>query len=171
MGLGEGSSPGRAAPTPPGPGSSPGRAAPTPPGPGAAIGFGSPVVEIELTPSQILQVCEVAAGSKSEVDVRGGLAADARRLCGLLNEVARNPRPKFSKSLASGLYVLASLPDDGGPLGILKLAEILEMPSATVHRYLQTLIAARLVQRKETTREYSLAPGLVASPALVAEDE
>jgi len=143
-----------------------GRAAPTPPGPGEATSFGAPAVQIALTPSQILHVCEVASGPVSEVEALHGLAADARRLCDLLNEVARNPRPKFSKSFVCGLYVLASLPDDGKPVGIAKLAALLKMPSATVHRYLHTLIVAELVQRDENTREYSLAPGLVASPCV-----
>jgi IclR helix-turn-helix domain len=170
MGLGEGSSSGRAAPTPPGPGSSLGRAA-TPSGPSPATVFGPPTVEIELTRSQILRVCEVAAGSESEADLRQGLAGDARSLCALLNEVARNPRPKFSKSLVSGLYVFASLPDDGTPVGIRRLAQLLEMPTATVHRYLHTLIEAELVQRDEKTREYSLAPGLAGDSAVAAENE
>jgi IclR helix-turn-helix domain len=148
-----------------------GRAAPTPPGPGEATGFDAPAVQIELTPSQILHVCEVAAGSESEAGLRGGLAADARRLCDLLNEVTRSPRPNFSKSLVSGLYVLASLPDDGRPVGILKLAKMLGMSNSTLHRYLHTLIAAQLVQRNETTREYSLAPELVADPAAAVEDK
>lgn len=148
-----------------------GLAAPTPPGPSAVPTFGAPVVEIELTRSQILRVCEDAAGSESEPGVRGGLTVDARRICDVLDEVARNPRPRFSKSLASGLYVLASLPDDGKPVGIAELAEMLEMSNATVHRYLHTLIVAELVQRDAATRKYSLAPALVASPELAVEDE
>jgi hypothetical protein len=156
MGLGEDLSSGRAAPTPPGP-----RAVPT---------FGAPVVEIELTRSQILRVCEDAARSESEPGARGGLAVDARRLCGLLDEVARNPRPRFSKSLTSGLYVLASLPDDGKPVGLVELAEMLDMSNATLHRYLHTLIVAELVRHDATTRKYSLAPALAASPALAVED-
>jgi IclR helix-turn-helix domain len=128
-------------------------------------------IVIELTPSQILRVCQRAAGSEPEPGPRGGLAVDARRLCDLLDEVARNPRPRFSKSLVSGLYVLASLPDDGEPVGIVELAEVLEMSNSTLHRYLHTLIVAELVQRDAATRKYSLAPALVASPALAVENE
>jgi hypothetical protein len=113
---------------------------------------------------------QFSAGQQSEVDAPDGLAADARRLCGLLNEATRNPRPKFSKTLVCGLYVLASLPSDGTPVGIADLARLLQMPTATVHRYLHTLIVAELVQRHEKTREYSLVPGLATSPA-IAENE
>jgi hypothetical protein len=148
-----------------------GRAAPTSPGPGAVPTFGAPLVEIELTRSQILRVCADAAGSEFEPGVRGGLTVDARRLCDLLDEVARNPRPRFSKSLVSGLYVLASLPDDGKPVGIVELAEMLEMSNSTLHRYLHTLIVAELVQRDAATRKYSRAPALVSSPALAVEDK
>jgi hypothetical protein len=154
-----------------GEGSSLGRAAPTPPGLGAAVASDAPAVAIELTRSQILRVCEVAAGSEAETDVPNGLAADARRLCNLLDEVARNPRPNFSRSLVLGLYVLACFPGDGGPVGIVKLAALLKMPTATVHRYLHTLIVAKLVERDGETRQYSLTPGLVARSAQGVEGE
>ena len=56
-----------------------------------------------------------------------------------------------------GLYVLATLPDDGTTVGVLALAEELEMSASTVHRYLATLLIAGLVRRDERTREYGLA--------------
>ena len=145
-----------------------GRAAPTPPGLGTAMTQGVSAIAIELTRSQILQVCEVAAGTGSEADAHDGLAADARRLCDLLNELAGSPRPKFSRSLVLGLYVLASFPDDGSPVGLVTLAQRLEMPTGTVHRYLHTLIVAELVQRDEKSHAYSLAPG--PDSAVAAED-
>jgi hypothetical protein len=129
------------------------------------------VIVIELTQSQILRVCREAGEPEAEADLLAGPSADVRRLGTLLDEVARNPRARFSKSLASGLYVLASLPDDGTPVGIAELAEMLEMSNSTLHRYLRTLIVAELVQRDATTRKYSLAPALVASPALAVEDK
>lgn len=128
------------------------------------------VIVIELTRSQILHIREEAGESEAGAGLPDS-PDDVRRLGALLNEVARNPRPRFSKSLASGLYVLASLPDDGKPVGIVELAETLEMSNSTLHRYLRTLIVAELVQRDAATRKYSRAPALVASPVLGVEDE
>jgi hypothetical protein len=128
------------------------------------------VIVIELTRSQILHIREGAGEPEAGADLLDSPNDDVRRLGTLLDEVARNPRPRFSKSLVSGLYVLASLPDDGTPVGIVELAEMLEMSNATLHRYLHTLIVAELVQRDAATRKYSLAPALVASPALAVED-
>jgi hypothetical protein len=128
-------------------------------------------IVIELTRSQILQIREGAGAPEAEADLLDSPHDDVRRLGALLDDVARDPRPRFSKSLASGLYVLASLPDDGKLVGIVELAEMLEMSNSTLHRYLHTLIVAELVQRDAATRKYSLAPALVASPALAVEDE
>jgi len=129
------------------------------------------VVVIELTRSQILRVCQEAEGAEADADLLDGPNDDVRNLGAVLNVVARDPGSRFSSSLVTGLYVLASLPDDGKPVGIIKLAEHLEMPKATLHRYLQTLVVAELVQRNEKTREYSRAPALVSSPALAVEDK
>jgi hypothetical protein len=128
-------------------------------------------IAIELTRSQILHIREGAGEPEAEADLLDSPSDDVRHLGALLNVVARDPGSRFSKSLVSGLYVLASLPDDGEPVGIVELAETLEMSNATLHRYLHTLIVAELVQRDAATRKYSLAPALVASRALAVEDE
>jgi hypothetical protein len=128
-------------------------------------------IVIELTRSQILHICREAGEPEAQTDLLDGPYDDVWHLGTLLNEVARNPMPRFSKSLVCGLYVLASLPDNGTPIGIAELAETLGLSSATLHRYLRTLIVAELAQRDAATRKYSLAPALVASPALAVEDE
>ena len=127
-------------------------------------------IVIELTRSQVLRIREEAGEPEADVDLLDSPNDDVRRLGDLLNVVARDPGSRFSKSLVSGLYVLASLPDDGKPVGLVELAEMLEMSNATLHRYLHTLIVAELVRHDATTRKYSLAPALVASPALAVED-
>lgn len=64
---------------------------------------------------------------------------------------------KLSRSLLSGLLLLASFPADGGFLGNAEIARTLAMNNSTVHRYLQTLVAVGLVQRDPRTRRYRLA--------------
>lgn len=65
--------------------------------------------------------------------------------------------PRLSRSLLSGLLLVASLPEDGSYLGNAQLARMLGMNVSTVHRYLQTLVSVGLVERDPSTRRYRLA--------------
>ena len=66
---------------------------------------------------------------------------------------------RLSRSLLSGLMVLACFPADGGYLGIAELARMLDMNTSTTHRYVSTLLAVGLLQRDSASRRYRLAPG------------
>jgi hypothetical protein len=63
---------------------------------------------------------------------------------------------RLSRSLLNGLFVLACLPDDGGELGIVELAEMIDMKTSTAHRYAMTLVAAGLLERNPDSRKYRL---------------
>ncbi|MGA2453670.1 MAG: helix-turn-helix domain-containing protein [Solirubrobacteraceae bacterium] len=109
---------------------------------------------IELSPAQVDRVVRAAADGGSMAvllsgleRVRGTLAAGAAQL----------QDPRLSRSLLSGLLLVASLPDDGSYLGNAQLARMLDMNVSTVHRYLQTLVAVGLVERDPSTRRYRLA--------------
>jgi DNA-binding MarR family transcriptional regulator len=108
---------------------------------------------IELSPAQVDRVVRAAAdgGSMSVLlsgleRVRGALAAGPAQL----------QDPRLSRSLLSGLLLVASLPSDGSYLGNAQLARMLGMNVSTVHRYLQTLVAVGLVERDPSTRRYRL---------------
>ena len=108
---------------------------------------------IELLPSQVERVVRAAADAGSIPlllsgleRVRGTLAARPTQL----------QDPRLSRSLLSGLLLVASLPGDGSYVGNAQLAGVLGMNVSTVHRYLQTLVAVGLVERDPDTRRYRL---------------
>jgi IclR helix-turn-helix domain len=116
-------------------------------------------ITLELTPAQILAVCEGSEASGSRHDLLNRLGGDADRLRALLEQIVSEPKGKHSQSLARGLYVFACLPSDGQTVGVVDFAKRLGMTPSTVHRYLRSLLLAGLAQRHEDTREYSQAPG------------
>lgn len=64
----------------------------------------------------------------------------------------------ISRSLLFGLAVLALFPADGGELGITELAKRLGQATSTTHRYVNTLLAAGLVQQNAKTSKYHRVP-------------
>jgi DNA-binding MarR family transcriptional regulator len=109
---------------------------------------------IELLPSQVERVVRAAADSGSAPMLLSGL----ERVRGTLaTRSARLQDPRLSRSLLSGLLLVASLPGDGTYLGNAQLARLLGMNVSTVHRYLQTLVAVGLVERDPGSRRYGLA--------------
>lgn len=67
--------------------------------------------------------------------------------------------PRLSRSLLRGLSILTCFGPDGGPRGIVEIAEELGMSPSTTHRYALTLVELGLLERSPTTRKYSL-PGV-----------
>jgi IclR family pca regulon transcriptional regulator len=64
---------------------------------------------------------------------------------------------RLSRSLLSGLLMLAAFPADGSYLRNADVARMLGMNLSTAHRYIQTLVAVGLVERDPSTRQYRLA--------------
>jgi DNA-binding MarR family transcriptional regulator len=81
--------------------------------------------------------------------------ADLRHTMESSPEILEDTR--LSRSLLSGLLMLAALPPDGSYVGNAELARTLAMPMSTAHRYITTLVAAGLVERDPSTRKYRLA--------------
>lgn len=108
---------------------------------------------IELSPAQVDRVVRAAADGGSMSVLLSGL----ERVRGTLAEgPAQLQDPRLSRSLLSGLLLVASLPEDGSYMGNAQLARTLGMNVSTVHRYLQTLVAVGLVERDPSTRRYRL---------------
>jgi hypothetical protein len=108
---------------------------------------------IELSPAQVDRVVRAAADGGSMSVLLSGL----ERVRGTLTEgPAQLQDPRLSRSLLSGLLLVASLPEDGSYMGNAQLARTLGMNVSTVHRYLQTLVAVGLVERDPNTRRYRL---------------
>jgi hypothetical protein len=111
-------------------------------------------VAIELTPSQVDRVIRDATGA-------GNMSILLSGQSGIKQLLAHDPKllhsPKISTSLLRGLRVLASLPPDGGYIGVSDLARELEESVSTTHRYLATFQMVGLIERDPTTRKYRLA--------------
>jgi hypothetical protein len=122
-------------------------------------------VTIELTQSQIRSVFVDGGASGTGDDLVSRLGGDVATLRDLIESAGSERSPKLSHSLLYGLYVLASLPDDGGPIGIHELAKRVDGSPSTVHRYLQSLLLAGLAQRDESTRAYSLTFPVATPPS------
>ena len=109
---------------------------------------------MELSPAQIDRVVRAASDGGSMTVLLAGL----EHVRDALSE--RPPQiqdARLSRSLLSGLLLVASLPADGSYMGNAQLARMLDMNVSTVHRYLQTLVAVGLVERDPSTRRYRLA--------------
>ena len=118
-----------------------------------------PVV-LELSRTQVAKVMRTAGGSGAPSTLLSGLhgpgaphTADVEDLMALAEADER----RLSRSLLSGLLVLACFPLDGAELGIAELARRLKMSPSATHRYVSTLLAAELIERDSETRRYRLA--------------
>jgi hypothetical protein len=113
-----------------------------------------PPGEIELSAAQVDRVVRAAAGAGTMSvllagldDLRGALDAGPEQL----------EDSRLSRSLLSGLLMLAAFPVDGSYLRNADVARMLGMNLSTAHRYIQTLVAVGLLERDPSTRQYRLA--------------
>ncbi len=118
-------------------------------------------IVLELSRSQIAMVLRAADASGAPSTLLSGLDARADSpLSASVDELlklADADERRLSRSLLSGLVVLACFPLDGTQLGVAELARRLEMSPSATHRYISTLVAADLVERDPQTRRYRLA--------------
>jgi DNA-binding transcriptional ArsR family regulator len=122
-----------------------------------------PIV-LELSRAQVAKVMRTANASGAPSTLLSGLhgpgtpeTADVEDLM----QLAEAEERRLSRSLLSGLLVLACFPLDGTSLGIAQLARQLKMSPSATHRYVSTLLAAELVERNSETRRYRLAQRLL----------
>ncbi len=88
----------------------------------------------------------------------------ARAECGEPLSVVTSPRElaasrllddrSVSRSLLYGLMALSCLPADGGERGTKEIAQELDLPSSTAHRYIHTLRLVGLLEQNPQTRKY-----------------
>jgi len=125
---------------------------------------GGPVegrIVLELSRGQIAMVLRAADASGAPSTLLSGLHATAD--CSLsadvdeLLKLADADERRLSRSLLSGLLVLACFPLDGTQLGVAQLARRLNMSPSATHRYVSTLLAAELLERDPDSRRYRLA--------------
>lgn len=118
-------------------------------------------IVLELSRSQVAIVLRAADASGAPSTLLSGLDAapgssPSANVDELLSLADADER-RLSRSLLSGLLVLACFPRDGTQLGVAHLARRLEMSPSATHRYISTLLAAKLLERDPDTRRYRLA--------------
>lgn len=96
---------------------------------------------------------EAGAGGQTS-----GLLGRTRRTAGRGYLPSEHTDPRMSRALLRGLSLLSGFGPDGGPRGIVELAEELDMSPSTAHRYAFTLVELGLLERCPKTRKYRL-PG------------
>lgn len=109
---------------------------------------------IELTSSQIDQVVRGATDTGNLSILLSG-QLDSQKMLASATELLGDPH--ISSSLLRGLLVLSVLPADGDSIGVVEVADRLDMSPSTTHRYLTTLALAGLVERNDSSRKYKRA--------------
>jgi hypothetical protein len=110
-------------------------------------------VTVALNDAQISQIVRTASNSAHIGHRLASLkehALPASESLGLDN-------PRLSRSLLQGLLIYASLPTDGGSVGVVEMAQRLDLTASTTHRYLVTLVAIGLASQDPRSRRYSRA--------------
>jgi IclR-like helix-turn-helix domain-containing protein len=109
---------------------------------------------LELSRAQVDRIVRAASGGPSISTVLSGMLASPERLARTLAEFDDT---RLSRSLLSGLLVFAAFPTDGGSLGNVEVARMLQMNPSTAHRYISTFLEVGLLERDPGTRRYRLA--------------
>jgi DNA-binding transcriptional ArsR family regulator len=121
---------------------------------------------LELSRAQVAKVMRTANASGAPSTLLSGLHGPGAPQTGDVEDLmalAEAEERRLSRSLLSGLLVLACFPLDGSQLGIAQLARQLKMSPSATHRYVSTLLAAGLIERDSETRQYRLARKLTPS--------
>jgi hypothetical protein len=111
-------------------------------------------VRVELSPAQVRAIL----GGAAHVGVEPALGARLRVVREAFGRGGvRLDDGRLSRSLLSGLLILAAMPSDGGYVSNAQIARVLGMKPSTAHRYVSTLLAAGLLERDPSSRRYRLA--------------
>jgi predicted transcriptional regulator len=117
-------------------------------------GPASEPVYIELTQAQVDRVVREAAGAGTMSALMAGLGGVQRTLQEAPQQIEDR---RLSRSLLSGLLLLACFPTDGTYLSNTEVARRVGMNMSTAHRYISTLVSVGLLERDPGTRQYRLA--------------
>jgi Fic family protein len=111
-------------------------------------------VYIELTQAQVDRVVREAAGEGTMSTLLASLGGVQQTLKEAPHQIEDR---RLSRSLLSGLLLLACFPPDGTYLSNTEVARRVGMNMSTAHRYISTLVSVGLLERDPGTRQYRLA--------------
>lgn len=109
---------------------------------------------IELTQAQVDRVVRNASGTGTMSVLMAGLGGVRQALHDAPEQIDDR---RLSRSLLSGLLLLACFPTDGTYLSNTEVARLVGMNMSTAHRYISTLVSVGLLERDPGTRHYRLA--------------
>jgi IclR helix-turn-helix domain len=112
-----------------------------------------PQISIRLSPGQIEEIVHAAGPGRAP-----GFAALISAVLSRAEEtdvLAYDDR-RLSRSLLRGLAILSCFGPDEPTLGLMEIAERLQISASTVHRYVITLVEVGLLEQSPKTRKYSL---------------
>jgi DNA-binding IclR family transcriptional regulator len=112
---------------------------------------GPPSVRIELSSAQVDRVVRDASGDGTILVLLSGLEEVRERLEGAREA---DDDGRLSRSLLSGLLLLARFPADGSYVSNSMVAARNGMKISTAHRYISTLVVVGLLERDPVTRRY-----------------
>ncbi len=112
-----------------------------------------PQVSITLSPGQIEEIVRAAEPGRAP-----GFAA---LISAALNRAEGTGVPAYddrrlSRSLLRGLAILTCFGADERTLGLMEIAERMQISPSTIHRYVITLVEVGLLEQSPKTRKYSL---------------
>jgi hypothetical protein len=113
-----------------------------------------PQISISLSPGQVEQVVRAAGPGRAP-----GFAALISTALSRSDGVAGVPMyddRRLSRSLLRGLAILTCFGPDEQTLGLIEIAERLQISPSTIHRYVITLVEVGLLEQSPKTRKYSL---------------
>jgi hypothetical protein len=112
-----------------------------------------PKISITLSPGQVEEIVRTAEPGRAP-----GFAA---LIAAALSRAEETGMPgyddrRLSRSLLRGLAILTCFGPDEPTLGLMEIAERLQISPSTIHRYVITLVEVGLLQQSPKTRKYSL---------------
>jgi len=111
-------------------------------------------IRIELRSEQVDTIVRTATGAGNMSILLAGLHS-TRETIEDNRQLIEDPR--MSRSLLTGLLVLAAFPSDGSEISVSAVAHRLRLGDSTTHRYISTLLSVGLIERDPSTRLYRLA--------------
>ncbi|HXB64587.1 MAG TPA: helix-turn-helix domain-containing protein [Solirubrobacteraceae bacterium] len=112
-----------------------------------------PRISITLSPGQVEEIVRAAEPGRAP-----GFAALISAALSRAEEIGMPGYDdrRLSRSLLRGLAILTCFGPNESTLGLMEIAERLQISPSTIHRYVITLVEVGLLEQSPKTRKYSL---------------
>jgi hypothetical protein len=115
-------------------------------------------VRISLSQEQLDQITRQIVGQGNPSEPLDGVEHPAEAIAALADSSLLEDR-RISRSVLIGLLTLACFAPVGAERRLVDVAQILNLPPSSIHRYVRTLVAVGLLEQAPVTREYRLPLG------------